>query len=542
MTQATNQDPYLLSPEAVQDPPVTWMATLRQIGPGLILTASIVGTGELIATTNLGAKAGFSLMWLVLLSCFVKVFIQIELGRYSLSSGQTTLGSFRKVPRIGNGLCWLWFVMMILTQFQIGAMIGGVAQALNLALPSFAEWIGRGFEGLGASLQNLAQSFQESQPDFAEQVGSLGSLVSGWGGFRDNSPEIPWALIVTLVTIYILVRGRYHLIERYSTILVGLFTLTTVLCVVLLPGADTQSVYRKDVARKTTTMVGLLNSPSGQGAVLSTGVFAEEAASSSQTTDLFLAAFAMIGITGVGASELVAYPYWCLEKRYARYSGPREESESWLNRARGWMRVMQADAWLSMIVYTLATIAFYILGAAVLFPQTQGRGLSETTTGTMLTELALMYEPVLGHSGSLWFICIGGFVVLYSTLFAATAGNSRVTTDFLRVQELVPFQPEEYRIRWIRMFSRLLPLFGLVLFLFIGSPVSMVIIGGVAQAFMLPIIAAVSIYLRWKHTDQRLIKKGLWDVLLWISLIMFTLAAGWGIWNHISAVLGSVGE
>ena len=41
---------------------------IRQIGPGLILAASIVGTGELINTTSLGAKAGFSLLWLILLS------------------------------------------------------------------------------------------------------------------------------------------------------------------------------------------------------------------------------------------------------------------------------------------------------------------------------------------------------------------------------------------------------------------------------------------------------------------------------------------
>ena len=29
------------------------------------------------------------------------------------------------------------------------------------------------------------------------------------------------------------------------------------------------------------------------------------------------AAFGTFGITGVGASELFAYPYWCLEKGYA---------------------------------------------------------------------------------------------------------------------------------------------------------------------------------------------------------------------------------
>ena len=30
-------------------------------------------------------------------------------------------------------------------------------------------------------------------------------------------------------------------------------------------------------------------------------------------------AIAVFGITGVGATELVMYPYWCVEKGYARF-------------------------------------------------------------------------------------------------------------------------------------------------------------------------------------------------------------------------------
>jgi hypothetical protein len=250
---------------------------------------------------------------------------------------------------------------------------------------------------------------------------------------------------------------------------------------------------------------------------------------------IWLAAFAMIGITGVGASELIAYPYWCLEKRYARYIGPRESSPAWSARAHGWLKVMHTDAWLSMIIYTLATLAFYVLGAAVLFQHTGGQGLSGSA-GEMLDELARMYVPVLGFKGAMWFIAIGGFVVLFSTLFAATAGNSRVTTDFLRTEQLIPFNPPEYRVRWIRFFSAVLPLLGLALYLFVGDAVTMVIIGGVEQALTLPILGGVAIYLRWRQTDRRLIKRGIWDVCLWLSLVMFTVAAAYGVWSEIAKV------
>ena len=42
-------------------------------------------------------------------------------------------------------------------------------------------------------------------------------------------------------------------------------------------------------------------------------------------------AVATFGITGVGASELVMYPYWCIEKGYARFTGRLENSDPLAN-------------------------------------------------------------------------------------------------------------------------------------------------------------------------------------------------------------------
>ena len=63
---------------------------------------------------------------------------------------------------------------------------------------------------------------------------------------------------------------------------------------------------------------------------------------------------------------MLFYPYWCLEKGYARFSGARDQTTEWAVRAKGWMRVMRCDAWCSMVLYTFATLAFYLLGAGAL--------------------------------------------------------------------------------------------------------------------------------------------------------------------------------
>ncbi len=442
--------------DAIQDPPTSLGRAFLQIGPGLILAGAIVGTGELIATTNLGAKAGFALLWLVILSCFIKVFVQVELGRYAISSGNGTFASFRQLPGPGILLVWWCLLMIVVTQMQIGAMIGGIGQAIQMALTDTTK----------------------APP----------ALRSEW----------PWALLTTVVTIAMLSTGSYRLVERASTVLVVGFTFMTVVCVALLPGDH--AISAKELASGLTFRI---------------------------PTGAVVAAFTMFGITGVGASELLAYPYWCIEKGYARHVGPRDSTEDWAVRARGWMRVLRLDAWVSMVIYTISTLAFYLLGASVLYRQTNGNGLPESQ---MLETLAGMYKPVLGPRVAVWFIVLGAFAVLYSTLFAATAGNSRILTDFLRVNRFIDPTREDLRLRWVRIFCVLLPTFGFLLFLSYTDLVLMVTFGGVMQALSLPFIAGAAVFLRYQRTDRRITPGLVWDIFLWLSMIGLTAAAAYSLW------------
>src|SRR5262249_13145133 len=129
------------------------------------------------------------------------------------------------------------------------------------------------------------------------------------------------------------------------------------------------------------------------------------------------AAFATFGITGVGASELYAYPYWCLEKGYARFAGPRTDSPEWPARAKGWMRVMYLDAWVSMVVFTVATVAFYMLGAVVLHRQDPPL---VPAKDKMIATLSEMYVPAFGPWTQIAFL-IGAWAVLFKTLYVASA-------------------------------------------------------------------------------------------------------------------------
>ena len=80
-------DPYLVDEGSILPAPENFRQKLKYLGPGFILSASVVGSGELIATTSLGAKAGFVTLWVILVSCLVKIVLQLEFGRQSIIRG-----------------------------------------------------------------------------------------------------------------------------------------------------------------------------------------------------------------------------------------------------------------------------------------------------------------------------------------------------------------------------------------------------------------------------------------------------------------------
>lgn len=477
MSEPSTYDPYAITKDGIVDPPESLWQALRKIGPGIILAGSIVGSGELIATTSLGAKFGYALLWLILYSCVIKVFVQIELGRNAISSGKPTLTVLNELPglRFGaNWLVWWWFCMLLCTVSQLGGMTGAVGQSLNLGFPAVSATVAQVLDGV--------------LPSWAEAVRA--------------KPEYPWAFLTCFVAIVLLRSGGYRRVETLTTLLVASVTLVTLVCVLALPATDHAPVV-------SDMLTGLL--PTLPAAAMATA----------------LGAF---GITGVGASELYSYPYWCLEKGYARYTGPWEDSEAWLKRAKGWLRVLYLDAWFSMIVFTVATVAFYVMGAAVLNPQ----GLDPKGTKVIET-LSEMYVGPFGKWTQIVFL-IGAGLTLFKTLYVSSASHSRLVTDFFKLNGWIELREPSDRLRWINRLCIFFPVFALVLFMLFGDPRAMVIFGGIAQAFTLPIISGAAIFLRYRRTDPRLAPRMLSDVCLWLALVSISGVAYYGAWVQLSGL------
>jgi len=476
-------DPYALPPEDIEEPPATIWAALRKIGPGIILAGTIVGSGELILTTSLGAEFGYVFLWLILFSCVIKVFVQIELGRYAISSGKPTLGMLNELPgrgRWGHPLIWWWLAMMSCTVFQLGAMTGSVGQSLNFAFPE-----------VGAR--------------FAAVVSAVSPAL---GALTKDKPEFPWAVLTCFVTMALIYRGGYRRIEWLTTLIVVSVTLITVTSAVALGYTD-YPVNGRELA---------------------------DGLKVSAPRDGIGKAFAVFGITGVGASELFFYPYWCLEKGYARFVGKRDDSEAWARRARGWVKVLHLDAWVSMVVFTISTVAFYVMGAAVLRPQ----GLNPEGT-KMIDTLSNMYVGPFGMWTRILFL-IGAGAVLFKTLYLSSAANSRLTTDFLMLTGLAKSSTAERRVQIIRRFCLFFPSVALLLYVLVQKPKLMVTIGGLAQGATIPMITLAAIYFRYTRVDKRVTPWKITDLLLWIAVISILIVSAYAVPTQLVDLIAKIRE
>jgi Mn2+/Fe2+ NRAMP family transporter len=449
-------DPYRLLPENIEAPPRTFGAIYRRIGPGLILAGSIVGSGELIATTILGAENGYLLLWLIIISCLVKTVVQEELGRYAIGTGETTLEAFNRAPgpRLKvSWLVWMWFTMVMFTLMQIGAMLGSIGEILNRAVPAI--------------------------------------------------PILAWVWTLAAVTAVLLIAGRYNLVERVAMFMVVSFTVLTVMGAAILlklPEYFSWAVIWEGLSFHLP--------PTG-----------------------FVTAVAVFGITGVGATELVMYPYWCIEKGYARYSGPRDDSPAWVQRAYGWIRVMGVDVANAMVLYTFATIAFYLLGAGVL----HRRGVVPRGSA-MVFELSNIYTETLG-AWSLPLFLVGAFAVLYSTVFSSTAGHCRLFADLVGLMGFYDRQDYAARLKVTRVFVVILLIVPSIYFMVLGEPVTMVKVGGFAQAIMLPIVGFYTLYLRYKRMPPRILPKGWITLGLWVSAVLMAVMTGYSVMQEVLRAL-----
>jgi Mn2+/Fe2+ NRAMP family transporter len=437
-----------LSAGGVKAPPRGWKESLRYLGPGIILVGGVVGSGELVATTLLGAQVGFVVLWLIILSCLIKVIIQEQFAYYVLSSRGTVIDALNRLPgpKIKGASWCLWLLsgFCVLSWFPGGGIVG--------------------------------------------MSGMIVFLTVGWGNTN------LWTVVIAAVALLLFWRGTYSRIERAFVLMVVSFSFSQIVALVLTQRTEFAITWSQ-------IWSGLQFDMPKEAAYITMAVF---------------------GITGISAAEVIFYCYWCVEKGYGRYIGTPDGTAEWRERARGWISVMRKDVVLTAAIYTGITVAFYLLGAAILHrTQSGAANLKGLDTAVALSD---MFTRSFG-AWSFYVFMIGAFMVLYSTYIAGAAAWPRFMLDFSEQLGIVSGQSPSQRNQWHNRLSIGLALLFVVIFFVLPSPVPLMLFGGILSSLLLPVLGFSAIYLFRKknHLDLRpgvTLRALLWVATLLISCIV----------------------
>ncbi len=107
------------------------------LGPSMIALGVSVGSGEWLLGPLAAARYGFmGIGWIILVSAVLQTLYNIELGRYTLATGEVPIVGFRRVPP-GSGF-WIVFTLIVIYSAWIW---GGWAAAAGQSL--FTLFTGR---------------------------------------------------------------------------------------------------------------------------------------------------------------------------------------------------------------------------------------------------------------------------------------------------------------------------------------------------------------------------------------------------------------
>ncbi|MGW4236967.1 Nramp family divalent metal transporter [Streptomyces sp. NPDC004749] len=140
------------------------------IGPGIVVAATGVGAGDLVATLIAGSKFGYTLMWAAVIGCVVKISLAEATGRWHLATGRTLFDGWRSLGR--------WTTVYFAVYVVVWGFVYGATAMSSSALP-------------------------------------LAAL------FPDGPGLKTWAVITGLIGLVFVWFNRYAVFEKVMTVLIG---------------------------------------------------------------------------------------------------------------------------------------------------------------------------------------------------------------------------------------------------------------------------------------------------------------------------------
>ncbi|GAB2750679.1 hypothetical protein GCM10027174_26640 [Salinifilum aidingensis] len=350
---------------------------LRRItGASVIILATALGSGEYVLWPYITSQIGFVFLWAAIAGFALQYFLNMEVERYTLATGETALTGFARLWSH-----WWWLFVL------------------------FA----------------LAQNFW---PGWATSAATVLTFVFGW----DGSVVVPLTvgMLVAIGLVLTLAPVVYQAVERIQMVMVALIMVIVITAVVV----ATSGSDWVDAARTTVTEPGFPVGQAGLGTALLLGALAFAGAGGANN----LVQSNYIRDKGMGMGHFlprVVSPVTGQETSVPSLGYyPRTDAEN-LRRWRGWWRVANQEQLLTFLLVGVVTLVMLSVLAYANLPV--GQVDSEEVAFVFEEGQALQRNVAPWFGVAFW---LAGAVALLSTNLGIIDYTARLIADQVKIHAL----------------------------------------------------------------------------------------------------------
>jgi Mn2+/Fe2+ NRAMP family transporter len=151
--------PPVLEFRAMDGSPPPRVALWRQLGPGLLIAATGVGAGDVVAAAASGSRFGYAVLWAVAFGAVLKYVLNEGLARWQLATGTTLVEGWTQ--RLGRGFQFLFLLYLIPWSFVVGgALISACGLAAHAVAPVLSVQVWGVIHSLAAAVTVLLGSYR----------------------------------------------------------------------------------------------------------------------------------------------------------------------------------------------------------------------------------------------------------------------------------------------------------------------------------------------------------------------------------------------
>ena len=356
------------------DMPPKTLPFWKLVGPGAIMVGLSIGSGELIMWPRLVAKHGEGMIWAAMVGVFIQLWVNFELGRYTLATGESVYTGFARLSQM--------FAFAFLLLNFCGSILPGWATSSGSALKML-------FTG------------EPAKPE-----------------------EVYWTWI-TLGIVALMLFGPkviYYFVEKTETALVAIITVGLVITAIAVGTAD---VWMKMF--QGATNFGYIAPEVNKADFFAALVYA----GAGGTSNIFLCYYLRDKNLGMGALiPDIVNPLRGQTEKVPSTGYLFPETEENVSRFRQWMNHFRKEQVLIFWFLNTFTIMLFIFGSlAVLHPKGLGAELEGMKIATTQAEIL---ASVMGEFGRKLFLIVA-FATLFSTQLAIVDGVARTFSDVIYV-------------------------------------------------------------------------------------------------------------